>query len=127
MESQSRGFKDLIVYQKAFLQATEIYKESLKFPVEEKYSLIDQIRRSSRSVCVNLAEGYRKRDYKKHFLLKITDCMGENSETEIWLDFALNCAYFSNDVYTNLKNLNDEVSRLLVFMYQNPEKFGVKS
>jgi len=87
MSKTNQGFKDLLAYQKAFLQACEIFKITLNFPNEEKYSLTDQIRRSSRSVCANLAESYRKRDYHKHFLLKITDCMGENSETLVWLDF----------------------------------------
>jgi four helix bundle protein len=89
----SQGFKDLIVYQKAFEQACTIFTITLTFPKEEKYSLTDQIRRSSRSVCANLAEAYRKRDYHKHFLLKLTDCMGENSETLVWLDFSLNFKY----------------------------------
>jgi four helix bundle protein len=70
-----------LAYQKAFLQAAEIFKITLNFPKEEKYSLTDEIRRSSCSVCANMAEAYRKRDFHKHFLLKITDCLGENSET----------------------------------------------
>jgi len=126
MEKSDKGFKNLFAYQKAFLQAGRIFKLTLKFPVEEKFSLIDQIRRSSRSVCVNLAEGYRKRDYLKHFRLKITDCLGENGETEIWLDFALDCNYINENEYNDLINLNEEVGKLLVYMYNNPEKFGVK-
>ena len=86
-------FKDLIVYQKAYQLAMEIFHISKKFPAEEKYSLTDQIRRSSRSVCSNLAEAYRRRKYKAHFLSKLTDCESENSETEVWLDFSRDCQY----------------------------------
>jgi four helix bundle protein len=94
-------------------------------PKEEKYSLTDQIRRSSRSVCANLAEAYRKREYPKHFLLKITDCLGENSETLVWLDVALDCNYISQEIHHNLCELNDEVGKLLMFIYNHPDKFGV--
>lgn len=100
---------------------------SLEFPKEEKYSLIDQVRRSSRSVCANLAEAYRKRDYKKYYLLKLTDCMGENSETQVWLDFAYHHKYLSEMTYNKHSILNDEITALLKYMYNNPEKFGVKS
>ena len=103
----NQGFKDLMAYKKAFQLACDIFEVTLKFPKEEKYSLTDQIRRSSRSVCANLAEAYRKRDYLKHFLLKLTDCQGENSETLVWLDFALNCHYIAED--ERLIELNNEV------------------
>lgn len=118
-------FKDLIAYKKAFFQACEIYKITINFPKEEKYSLTDQIRRSSRSVCANLAEAYRKRDYPRHFLMKITDCLGENSETSVWLDFALSCNYIMPELHQKQLALNDEVGKLLTFMHNNPEKFGV--
>ncbi|MDO9153914.1 MAG: four helix bundle protein [Paludibacter sp.] len=78
-----------MAYQRAFRQACEVFDITIHFPKEEKYSLTDQIRRSSRSVCANFAEAYRKRDYHKHYLLKISDCLGENSETLVWLDFSL--------------------------------------
>lgn len=96
------------------------------FPKEEKYSLTDQIRRSSRSVCANLAEAYRKRDYYKHFLLKITDCMGESNETLVWLDFALDCKYIDETIHQQQTELNEEVGKLLSYMYSNPSKFGVQ-
>ena len=111
---------------KAFKLACDIYDISLKFPNEEKYSLTDQIRRSSRSVCANLAEAYRKRLYLKHFLLKITDCDGENSETSVWLDFALHCNYINENVHKELNDTSIEVGKLLMYMYNNPGKFGVK-
>jgi len=126
MNKINQGFKDLMAYQKAFQQACEIFDITLSFPKDEKYSLTDQIRRSSRSVCANLAEAYRKRDYPKHFSLKITDCMGENSETLVWLDFSLNCKYISKETYNQLIALNEEVGKLLSYMLNNPEKFGVK-
>jgi four helix bundle protein len=118
-------FKDLTAYKKAFQQACEIYTLTLTFPKEERYSLTDQIRRSSRSVCANLAEAYRKRDYHKHYLLKISDCLGENSETLVWLDFSITCEYITQDVYTKQIVINEEVGKLLSFMLSNPDKFGV--
>ena len=97
-----------------------------KFPKEEKYSLTDQIRRSSRSVCANFSEAYRKRIYYNHFLLKITDCLGENSETLVWLDFSLSCGYIDKDLYSQLFLLNNEVGKMLSYIFNNPEKFGVE-
>lgn len=105
--------------------ASEIFKLTRNFPTEEKYSLIDQVRRSSRSVCTNLAEAYRKRDYHKHFLMKMTDCLGENSETAVWIDFAMDCQYVNEEIHAQFTNLNDEVGKLLGYMYYNPDKFGV--
>lgn len=119
-----RGFKDLIVYQKAFELSMDIFETTKSFPKEEIYSLTDQIRRSSRSVCANLAEAYRKRSYIKHFLSKITDCQMENSETEVWLDFSLECKYVTEETYTRLLALNDEVGKLLYHIYSNPNKYG---
>ena len=113
MNKNNQGFKDLFAYQKVFQHACDIFELTLKFPKEEKYSLTDQIRRSSRSVCANLAEAYRKRDYHKHFLLKMTDCMGENSETLVWLDFSLNRKYIDEREYFKNIELNEEVGRLL--------------
>ncbi len=86
-------FKKLLAYQKAFDLAMLIYEASKSFPKEETYSLTDQIRRSSRSVNANISESYRKRRYPKHFISKLTDADGENSETSTWLDFALACEY----------------------------------
>lgn len=86
-------FKELIVYKKAFSLAMEVYEVSKGFPKEEKYSLTDQTRRSSRSVCANIAEAYRKRLYIKNFISKLTDSDAENSEATVWLDFAFECNY----------------------------------
>lgn len=120
-----RGFKDLKVYQKAFDLAMQIFEISKRFPSEERYSLTDQIRRSSRSVCANLTESYRKRTYPKHFQSKITDALMENSETEVWLDFAVSCKYINFEEHKSLLELNDEVGKMLFYMFNNPEKFGV--
>lgn len=117
-------FKELLAYQKAFSLAMEIYKLSKSFPNEEKYSLTDQIRRSSRSVCANMAEAYRKRRHVNHFISKLTDCDGENSETIVWLDFSLECSYISNEVHINLTTKSKEIGKLINYMISNPDKFG---
>lgn len=117
-------FKELMAYQKAFKLAMEIFIISKKFPKEEKYSLTDQIRRSSRSTCTNLAEAYRKRQYPKHFVSKLTDSDGENSETVVWLDFALACEYLDAETHKLLYAECLEIGKLLNYMMNNPEKFG---
>ena len=118
------NFKELIVYQKAFKLAMDIFEVSKSFQKEETYSLTDQIRRSSRSTCTNIAEAYRKRHYPKHLLSKLTDSDGENSETATWLDFALACKYLGNDVHEKFYNECIEIGKLLNYMMNNPEKFG---
>lgn len=119
-------FKELIVYKKSFVLAMEIFKLSKGFPKEEKYSLTDQIRRSSRSVCANIAEAYRKRLYIKNFVSKLTDSDAENSETVVWLDFALECKYLEKEIHDQMLFETVEIGRLLNYMIQNPEKFGCK-
>lgn len=118
-----KSFKDTTVYKKAFALAMEIFEISKKFPKEETYSLTDQIRRASRSVCTNLAEAYRKKLYKAHFISKVTDSDMENSETGVWLDFAVACKYISTDIYTKLTEENEEIGKLLYHMIHNPEKY----
>ncbi len=117
-------YRDLLAYQKAFSLAMKIFEISKVFPAEEKYSLVDQIRRSSRSVCVNLGEGYRKRRYPAHFISKVSDADMENTETQIWLDFALSCGYLKEGSYQELKLEVIEIGKLIGFMLSNPEKFG---
>lgn len=119
-------FKKLLAYQKSFEQVMLIFEISKTFPKEETYSLTDQIRRSSRSVCANLSEAYRKRKYIKHFISKLTDADSENSETNTWLDFAFACKYISNEDYINLSEAGNEVGKLINFMINNPKKFGVQ-
>ncbi len=116
-------YKDLIAYKKGYELAMRIFFISKKFPVEEKYSLTDQIRRSSRSVCTNIAEAYKRRRYKDYFISKLNDSETENTETEVWLNFSIDCNYLSKVDYAELLNLNTEVAKLLWFMIQNPEKF----
>lgn len=120
-------FRELLAYQKAFHLAMEIFRISKSFPSEERYSLTDQIRRSSRSVCANMAESYRKRKYINHFISKLTDCDAENSETNVWLEFAYNCDYINKDIYNNLTEQNIEIGKLINYMINNPEKFGCNS
>jgi four helix bundle protein len=120
-------FQDLLAYRKGFELAMKIYKISMAFPKEETYSLTDQIRRSSRSVCANIAESYRKREYPKHFHSKLTDSDAENSETQTWLEFSLACKYISLETYNQLLNESEEVGKLINYMIQNPNKFGVKT
>jgi len=118
------AFRKLIVYQKAFAQAMHVFEVSKQFPKEERYSLTDQIRRSSRSVCANLAESYRKRMYPAHFVSKVTDAEMENSETVVWLDFALSCTYLSESEYNKLMAVNAEVGKLLHHMRVNPTRYS---
>lgn len=92
-----RQHQDLEVYQLAFDAAMRIFEISKRFPVEERYSLTDQIRRSSRSVCANLAEAWRKRRYEAAFVAKLTDCQAEAAETQTWIDFAVKCNYLSDE------------------------------
>ncbi len=117
------SFRDLIVYKKAFQLAMEIFHMTKSFPKEEKFSLIDQIRRCSRSVCANIAEGYRKRRYVAHFVSKTTDSDMENSETQVWLDFSLACEYINKETYSDKTAKSEEIGRLLNDMIEKPEKY----
>jgi four helix bundle protein len=116
-------FKELRVYQLAFEQANDIYKFSANFPNEEIFSLTSQIRRSSRSVCTNLAEAYRKRLYPAHVSLKLTDSDPENSETSVWIDFVETNKYLSAEMIQQLHQRTKGIGRLLGFMILHPEKF----
>jgi four helix bundle protein len=115
--------KDLTVFKKAFDLAMEIFKVTKDFPIDERYSLTDQVRRSSRSVCVNLAEAYRKRQYEAHFLSKLSDCDAENSETQVWIDFAYASQYLTEDAYRLLYGSTEEIGRLLNDMLSAPKKY----
>lgn len=117
-------YKNLLAYKKSFTLAMFIFEESKGFPKEEKYSLTDQIRRSSRSVTVTITEAYRKRIYPKNFKSKLTDAEAENSETQVWLDFSLACNYLEELKYNELTSLNNEVGKLIYYMMNNPDKFG---
>ena len=119
----NEGFKSLKVYQLAYQLAMQIFEISKKFPKEETYSLTDQIRRSSRSVCSNLAEAYRKRRYPKNFTNKISDSDGEASETMVWVDFAKDCKYIDEQTHKTLIIKYEEVGKMLGSMADNPLKF----
>lgn len=120
-------YQDLLAYIKGFEVAMNIFEISKSFPKEETYSLTDQVRRSSRSVCANIAEAYRKRDYPKHFHSKLTDCDAENSETQTWLEFSFACNYISKETFQLLTEKNNEVGKLINYVILNPSKFGVKT
>ena len=117
------SFKRLKVFQKSYKLAMEVFELTKTFPKEERYSLTDQIRRASRSVSVNIAEGYRKRRYPKHFTSKITDADAECSETIVWLDFSFNCNYISEEKKNELQDEYQEVGKMLGGMANNPDKF----
>lgn len=120
---QLKGFRDLRVYQLAYKLAMDIFRESKSFPKDEKYSLTDQMRRSSRSIAANIAEGFRKRQYPKMFLSKLADADGETAETQVWLDFALDCEYLSEEKHDELLSRYEEIGKMLGAMMSMPEKF----
>jgi len=117
------SFKSLLAYQKGFELAMEVYELSKTFPKSELFGLTSQMVRSSRSVCSNIAEGYRKRQYEKHFKSKMSDADSENSETQLWLDFALACNYISEKERTELQLKSEEIGKLINYMMNNPNKF----
>jgi four helix bundle protein len=119
----SQGFRGLKVYQLAFRLAMEIFEESKKFPTEEKYSLTDQIRRASRSVPANIGEGYRRKQYPKMFVSKMSDADGEGTETQVWIDFAEACGYISKELQRRWREGYEEVGRMLGGMMAHPEHF----
>lgn len=118
-----RSAKDLKVYKAAEKLAMDIFELSKTFPQDEKYALTSQIRRSSRSVCLNLREAWAKRRYEAHFVSKLTDCDGENNETDSSLDFALACGYISADAHRQLTAATVEIGRMLGGMINKSESF----
>ena len=123
MTERIRSVKDLLVYQKAFSSAMKIFEITKTFPKEEMYSLTDQIRRSSRSVCTNLSEGWRKRKYKAVFINKLTDAGQEAAETQTWLDFAHECRYIDEQTCTTLNNDYEEIFAMLEGMERKANSF----
>jgi len=125
-EEERRSIKtheDLIIYQKAFDAAMTIFELSKQFPSEEKYSLTDQIRRSSRSVCANFAEAWRKRRYQASFVSKLNDCEAESAETQVWLKFAVKCNYISPEKGRELYSIYNQILSGLVKMIKSPENW----
>jgi four helix bundle protein len=121
-----KHFRDLEVYQRAFSAAMKIFEITKDFPKEEKYSLVDQIRRSSRSVCSNIAEAWRKRRYIAVFKNKITDAMQEASETQTWLEFSLACKYINKNLFDELDQEYEIIISMLSSMEINASKFCYK-
>ena len=118
-----RTHKELDVYKMAFQASMEIFNLTKGFPKDERFSLSDQIRRSSRSVCANLAEAFRKRKYPNSFVYKLNDCEGESAETQVWLDYSLECNYINNETHKKLYEDYEKIIGKLVIMSLNPEKW----
>ncbi len=119
--------QDLEVYKKAFGAAMRIFELSKNFPKEETYSLTDQIRRSSRSVCANIAEAWRKRRYEAAFIAKLNDSEAEAAETQTWLEFSVRCEYMQKETGRELFKEYDEVISILVSISNNPQKWVLPS
>lgn len=122
-----RSYKELRVYQAAMDAAMRIFELSKLFPVEEKYSLTDQMRRSSRSVCTNIGEAWRKRRYPAHFVSKMSDSEGEAEETRVWIEFAERCHYLSADEAHDLDSTYDKILAQLVNMIFNKDDWTIRS
>jgi four helix bundle protein len=125
-KSNIRHFRELEVYQLAMSAAMRIFEVSKLFPTEEKYSLTDQIRRSSRSVCTNIAEGWRKRRYPNAFVSKLSDADAEAAETQVWLEFALKCGYLDRKLFDELEAVYDKILGKLVKMLTRPDQWAIK-
>jgi four helix bundle protein len=120
---QIKSAKDLNVYQKGYQLAMDIFELTKKFPADEKYALTSQIRRSSRSICLNLREAWAKRRYEAHFVSKLTDCDGENSETDSSLDFAKDCHYIAAEEHSRLTADCADIGRMLAGMIEKAHTF----
>ncbi|MFA5343563.1 MAG: four helix bundle protein [Kiritimatiellia bacterium] len=121
--SDIKTFRDLDVYKNAMMLTMDIFKLSKGFPTEERYSLTDQIRRSSRSVCANIAEAWRKRRYKAAFIAKLSDAEAEAAETQVWLEIAFRSEYMSQIVFLKLDDAADKIISQIVKMIEQPEKW----
>ena len=126
MAGRIQSHCDLEAYRKAFAAAMELFELSKKFPKEETYSLTDQSRRSSRSVCANLAEAWRKRRYEAAFICKLSDAEAEAAETQVWIEFALKCGYIRAEQAGALFDVFDEVLRMIVAMINRPENWVIR-
>jgi len=126
VKTKLAGYKDLDVYKLSYKMALEIFEETKEFPKEEKYSLTDQIRRSSRSVSANIGESWGKRMYRSHFVSKLSDSYMEAYETQVWLDFSNAHSYLSSERYMYFTENYDHICRMLFNMMRNPDKFLLK-
>jgi four helix bundle protein len=118
-----RTHRDLDVYKMAFEVAMQIFEKSRSFPIEERYSLTDQVRRSSRSVCANLSEAWRKRRYEASFLSKLSDAEAEAAETQVWLEFSFKCGYLSENILQELSIAYDNILGKIVSLINNPQQW----
>ena len=125
MKQRIRTHKELEVYQMAFAAAMKIYELSKSFPKEEKYSLTDQIRRASRSVCTNISEAFRKRRYPAAFVSKLSDAEGEAAETQVWIQFAVACQYLPKETGDDLDQTYDYILGKIVNMINHPEDWSL--
>jgi len=121
-----KSHKELIVYQLAFKISMEIFQITKSFPKEEIFSLTSQIRRSSRSICSNLAEAFRKRRYEKAFVSKLSDSEGEAAETQVWLDYSLECKYINETTYIKIFTDYERTIGMLINMMNHPEQWSLK-
>lgn len=123
----ANNFRDLTVYQKAYNLAMFVFDLTKNFPRQEQYALTDQVRRSSRSVCRSIGEGYRKRRYPKYFISKMSDADMENTETQISMDFAFSCGYITKEENLEIHARSVEIGKLLNHMINHPERYQRKS
>lgn len=126
MAERISSYKELHVYQNSLEAAMDIFELTKGFPLEERYSLVDQIRRSSRSVCANIAEAWRKRRYKAAFIAKLSDAESEASETQVWIEFARRCNYISAEKKEEIDAAYEQVVAQLVRMIVEADKWLVK-
>lgn len=126
MGDRINDHKELRVYQNAMEAAMEVFQVTKKFPSEEKYSMVDQMRRSSRSVCANIAEAWRKRRYKAAFIAKLSDAESEASETQVWIEFATKCDYLNINTRDKLDESYNQIIGQLVKMIEDADKWVIK-
>lgn len=127
MSEQIRRYKDLRVYQNAVETAMKIFEITKGFPIEERYSLVDQIRRSSRSVCANIAEAWRKRRYRAAFIAKLSDAESEAAETQVWLEFSSRCNYIETSLLSELESAYDQIIGQIVKMIEDAHKWTIRT
>lgn len=126
MAERIHSYKELRVFQNAMDTAMKIFQLTKAFPVEEKYSLVDQIRRSSRSVCANIAEAWRKRRYRAAFIAKLSDAESEACETQVWADFAKRCSYLDDSTHADIEKQYDQIIGQIVRMIEESDKWLIK-
>ena len=122
-----RSYKELRVYQSAIDAAMRIFEITKRFPTEERYSMVDQMRRASRSVCSNIGEAWRKRRYRAHFASKLSDSEGEAEETRVWLELAFRCGYISREEMEQLDSTYDGILAQLVHMIDHSEQWTIRT